>query len=188
MASVQHQEVPPFICVICVKGPVKHYHVGCVAAGLVCVGEEPPQSYVISWSEWVHRRICAAVLYYKHNESRIRKTGNWREGREDQAKGGWGAGGWKWLQTHLSSLCLLLQHTTTRMAMYKWVSNVGWLPAEMFPGLVFLHANARGNLLSPCHKSSVGWVTPASPVVAEMSRWHKPVSHHHIILETFHLE
>lgn len=28
LALLQHQEVPPFMCVICVKGPVKHYHVG----------------------------------------------------------------------------------------------------------------------------------------------------------------
>lgn len=47
----------------------------------------------------------------------------------------------------------------------------------------FLHAKAGGNHLSPCRSSRVGRVTPASPLVAEMSRWHK----HHIIFESFHL-
>lgn len=36
----------------------------------------------------------------------------------------------------------------------------------------FLHAKAGGNHLSPRHNSSAGWVTPTSPVVAEMSRWY----------------
>lgn len=84
-------------------------------------GRRAPRSLVISWSEWVHRRICAAVLYYKHNESQIRGTGERTVGR----------GG----ENDSKHICphFVRRYNTQPQA---WPStNVGRPPAEVFPDL-----------------------------------------------------
>lgn len=79
LASVQHAEVSPLTCIICVRGPLERYHVASMAVWLDRwldrVWGEPSYFHVISWTEWVQRRIFAAGLYYGHNESQIRGTG-----------------------------------------------------------------------------------------------------------------
>lgn len=102
------------------------------------------------------------MLYYKHNESQIRGTGNWREGREDHARGGRRVK----MTPNTSVLTLSAatahnhKHGRVQMSLKCRLAACGNVSRPWF-----LHAEAHGNHLSPCHNSSVGWVTPASPVV-----------------------
>lgn len=134
LASVQHKEVSPLTCMICVKGTVEHCHVGSMAVWLDSVRGEPSYSHVISWTEWVQRRICAAVLYYRHNESQIRGTGR-REGIEDHGEGGRG------LKMTPNTSVLSLSTAITPNHKHGHVQiclRFERPPAEMFPDLGFL--------------------------------------------------
>lgn len=137
----------------------------------------PPHGHVISWSEWVHRRIRAAVLYYKHNESQIRGTGNWREGRQDHGRGG------VVKMTPNTSVLTLSAATTHNHKHGRGQMNLkcrlaACATASRLVG--FLHAKAHGKHPSPrsCSCSSVGWVTPTSPMVPQVAQTSQCPPHH----------
>lgn len=143
-----------------------------MAVRLDCVRGEPSYSHVISWTEWVQRRICAAVLYYRHNESQIRGTGR-REGIEDHEGGGGGGRGVKMTpNTSVRSLSAAItpnhKHGHVQICL-----RLERRPAEMFQTLRFL---TRGLVGIVCHLTVIAMfvrVTRTWTVVAWTSRWHK---------------
>ncbi len=180
LASVQYKEVSPLTCIICVKGPVEHYHVGSMAVWLDSVRGEPSYSHVISWTEWVQWGICAAVLYYRHNESQIRGTGR----REGGNSGSWGrvrsAGDGGGVKMTPNTSVLSLSAAITPNHKHGHVQICLCLerpPAEMFPDLGFL---TRGPVGIVCRLAVIAMfvrVTLTSTAVAGTSRWHKHVNH-----------
>lgn len=179
LASVQHKEVSPLTCIICVKGTVEHYHVGSMSVRLDSVRAEPSYSHVISWTEWVQRRICAAVLYYRHNESQIRGTGRREEGRGGRDRGSRRRkeeGGVK-MTPNTSVLSLSAAITPNHKHGHVQIClRLERPPAEMFPDLGFL---TRGLVGIVCRLAVIAMfvrVTVTSTAVSQASRWHKHVN------------
>lgn len=136
-------------------------------------GENLFPPHVISWTEWVQRGICAAVLYYRHNDSQIRETGRKEWGREKTFTGKEEGGTPNTSVLSLSAaitpnhkhghvqICLCLERPST----------------EMFPDLGFLTRGLVGIL---CRLSVIPMfvrVTLTSTVVAQTSRWPRHVNH-----------
>lgn len=124
------------------------------------------------------------MLYYKHNKSQIRGTGNWREGGGDHASGG----GFKMTpNTSVLTLSAVTMHNHkhghVQMSLKCRLAACGRVSRPWF-----LQAKARGNHLSPCHDSSF-WLGNTNIACAggnEQVQQTSPSPPHH--LKSFDLE
>lgn len=156
LALAQLEEVSSLTRIICVRWPLERYRVGSLAVWLHCVRGEPSYFHVISWTEWVQRQISAAGLYYRHNESQIRGTGKCMCMHVC-----WGRvtffcrrGGEKKTTPNTSVLGLSAAITPNHsMALYKSVSNVQRLPAD-------IAARPWGKVCRLAMMGALVWVTP----------------------------
>lgn len=88
------------------------------------------------------------MLYYKHNESQIRGTGTWREGREDHEGGG------NRVKMTPNTSVLTLSAATTHDRKHGPVQislkcRLAASPAEVFPALGFYMQRLMGIICRP---------------------------------------
>lgn len=136
------------------------------------------RALLLPWTEWVQKRICAAVLYYRHNESQIRGTGK-REGIEYHEGGG---GGFK-MTPKTSVFSLSAAITPNHKHGHVQISFQCTLVACGNLSWSWIFMNFVGIVCRLAKIAAFGRVTLTLKVAAEeASRWHKPVNHCQAIL------